>query len=208
MRGLPSMCSWLIENGCDINRSSAFGTPLHCALLGFSAYRYSVSGLGDGSYLYLNDFASEDVVDLMLEAGAEINCYYESGPERLSTLFITLLYGNADIVMRLLDDGGILDDRCLDLLESHLEDGDICDIVNHAKEHNVEPDRCVSLLKLTLKAGQIVRERPHYIILCTEETSAVFSISWIKVRIPARQHDGLAPGCSGRECPSFEGSSR
>lgn len=149
MLGFGSMCSWLIESGCDINRSSAFGTPLHCALLGHRAFRKYVPEVSE----VLVEIAYEDVVDLFLDAGAEINCYYESGPDKLSTLFIALSNGNPDIVMRLLDEGGILDDRCLNVLESHLENGDICDILKYANEHNVEPDRCVRLLELALKAG-------------------------------------------------------
>lgn len=151
MHGNGSMCSWLIESGCDINRSSAFGTPLHCALLGFNAYSNSISKFVEGPPLY--DESSKDVVDILLEAGAEINCYYEWGPDKLSTLFVALLTGTRDIVLRLLDEGGVLDDRCLDMLESHVEDEEICDIVKHANEHNVEPDRCVRLLELALKAG-------------------------------------------------------
>ena len=153
MHGFGSMCSWLIESGCDINRSSAFGTPLHCALLGADACKYSVLAFGERSFFFQDECGSEDVVDLLLKAGAEINCYYKSGPNKLSTLFIALSIGTPDIVMRLLDEGGILDDRCLDALESHLEDGGICAIVNHANEHNVQPDRCVRLLELALKAG-------------------------------------------------------
>ena len=152
MLGFGSMCSWLIDSGCDINRSSAFGTPLHCALSGVFAYRYSFSPFEEDSYLVV-DYPFGDVVDPLLKAGAEINCYYESGPDKLSTLFISFVHGNRDIVMRLLDEGGILDDRCLDLLEDNLEDGEICDIVNHANEDNVEPGRYVRLLELALKAG-------------------------------------------------------
>ena len=34
MNGLLEVCRWLVENRCDMNRRTALGTPLHCALLG------------------------------------------------------------------------------------------------------------------------------------------------------------------------------
>ena len=155
MLGWGKMCSWLIESGCDINRSSAFGTPLHCALMGWEAYTLFFSGPPLESELFslfLLDKAREDLVVSLLESGADLNYFYETAFEKLSTLAIALKYGSSQLVMRLLDEGGILDDRCLDMLENHLEDDDTCDILNHASKHNVKPDRSGRFLQLAIKA--------------------------------------------------------
>ena len=151
MCGFGKMCSWLIESGCDVNRSSAFGTPLHCALMGWNNYiLHSYDPNFEEDLFFLEDDAYNDLVILLLGAGADPKCL--CGPRKLSTLLIALRYGSSSIVMRLLDEGGILDDQCLNMLESHLDDQDICDVINHASKHNVEPDRWGRLLQLAIKA--------------------------------------------------------
>lgn len=96
------------------------------------------------------------IIHLLLETRADPNCHYECGPEKLSTLYIALLFGNPKLVMRLLDEGGILDDRCLDALETDLENEDICDIIEYASEYHVEPETRGRLLQLAVEA-----ERPN-----------------------------------------------
>lgn len=156
MGGSGKMCSWLIKSGCDVNRSSAFGTPLHCALMGWDTYRWSFSEPALQRPSLLIDDGCNDLVHLLLEAGADPNCYYECGSEKLSTMYIALLISNSELVMRLLDEGGILDDRCLDALETEVENEDICDIIDYASEYHVEPETRGRLLQLAVKA-----ERPN-----------------------------------------------
>ena len=151
MCGFSKMCSWLIESGCDVNRSSPFGTPLHCALLRWDAYRWHLHDPNfEARQDFLEDYAYDDLAILLLGAGADPKCLW--GPKKLSTLLIALRYGSSSIVMRLLDEGGILDDECLNMLESHLDDQDVCDVINHASKHNVEPDRWRRLLQLAIRA--------------------------------------------------------
>ena len=162
MLGLKRMCSWLIGNGCDVNRNTEFGTPLHCALLGWHAF-----GTEDFTEFLpeLMEDVREDVFDLLLEAGADPNSYYDLGTKKLSTLFIALSSDTPDFVMRLLEKGGVLDDCCLDELESRLESEDMCksvndpldfehihNIVERLDSHNVQPDHYGRLLQLALKA--------------------------------------------------------
>ena len=149
MLGLKRMCSWLIGNGCDVNRNTEFGTPLHCALVGWHAF-----GTSDFTrfLLELLENVDEDVFDLLLEAGADPNYYYDSGNKKTSILFIALSSDTPYLFMRLLEKGGVLDDCCLDVLESRLESEDIRKTLDHISDHNVQPDHCGRLLQLLFKA--------------------------------------------------------
>ena len=162
MLGLKRMCSWLIGSGCDVNRNTEFGTPLHCALLG--CYAVDTGDITEMRLAFM-ETVSDDVFDLLLEAGADPNSYHDSGTKKLSTIFIALSIGNGDLVMRLLDRGGVLDNRCLDLLESDLRPEDPDEranevlnfednrkIIERLNGHNIHPDHYGRLLQLALKA--------------------------------------------------------
>ena len=154
MCSYSKMCSWLLDSGCDVNRSSAFGTPLHCALIGLDNYGYHFQKKPTSmlSLCVLENDANDDLVILLLGAGADLDLKCAWGPKKLSTLLIALLFSNSKIVMRLLDEGGVFDDQCLDMLERHLDNEEICDIINHATKQNVEPNRCGRLLQLAVEA--------------------------------------------------------
>ncbi len=152
MLGLPEVCSWLIESGCDINRNTAFGTPLHCALLGWDAtaleHRDDILDAG----ILQDAFINKDVIDILLEARADVNSYLHRGTDKLSTLYIALRIGNSKEVVRLLEKGGVFDSRCLDMLESHLESENICEVLESARTDNVPPEHRGRLLQLALRA--------------------------------------------------------
>ena len=150
MLGLVKVCSWLIRSGCDVNRKTSFGTPLHCAIFNTAALYWSLA-----SHLEKRKglTASDEAVDLLLlEAGADPNCYHSAGRDEFSPLFAALTMGHWDLAERLLDKGGTLDSNCLDLLENHEESDDIYKIVEHTNKHNLSQENNSRLLELALRA--------------------------------------------------------
>ena len=161
MYDLAEVCSWLIKSGCDVNRNTKFGTPLHFAQFGYSTFEYFKKDISSrvGLKSKLNRTS-----DLLLDVGADPNCHYIVGNEELSPLFIALSSKCWDFVIRLLDKGGVLDDRCLDTLERSLEnqsidepveigleDKGIYNIIERLNSHNVQPDHHERLLQLALR---------------------------------------------------------
>lgn len=152
MLGLAKMCSWLIRDGCDVNRKTSLGTPLHCAIFGIS----TLDGIFGTSPEDLKNFAaSDDTVDILLEAGADPNCYFSARREKHSPLFAALTWKYWDLAERLLDKGGTLDSSCLGLLENlenHLESNNIYEVVEHTTNHNSSQENHNRLLLLALRA--------------------------------------------------------
>lgn len=150
MYHLAKLCSWLIKSGCDINKNTYFGTPLHCALLGSDTVWARFS---DNPAACVDpDGPPDETVDLLLEAGATPNCYYNAGTRKMSPLFIALYNGKCNLALRLLDRGGILDQYCLDELEDELDPEMICKIVEHTTDQNLQPENRSRLLQLAVRA--------------------------------------------------------
>lgn len=163
MINLAEVCSWLIRSGCDVNRNTRCGTPLHFAQLGSRIFDLSTHG---NLMVSLNHLKENRTSDLLLDVGADPNCHYIVGNEKLSPLFVALSGGCWDFVIRLLDKGGVLDDRCLDVVdfksrlgnrsidelgESDLDPKGIYKIVERLNSHNVEPAHHERLLQLVLR---------------------------------------------------------
>lgn len=156
MLGLKEVCSWLIRSGCDVNRNTNFGTPLHCALLGRQAFIGRIQNRRT-SFFKISIKIRIDIVDLLLESGADSNCCYDAGIEKLSPLFMALSTralstSNLEVAMRLLDKGGILDSRCLDVLETSTEPDDIRRIVESTTDQNLPEENHSRLIQLALRA--------------------------------------------------------
>lgn len=152
MYDLAIMCNWLLRNGCDVNRNTNFGTPLHFALLGWKALcpEYGERSRRPGDAMF-SDTVS-DTVDLLLESGADPNCYYDSIYPKRSPLSMALRFGKWNLAVKLLDRGGILDSDCLHVLETHSQSEDICKLVEHTSDHNVLQENRSRLLQLALRA--------------------------------------------------------
>ena len=157
MLDLAEVCSWLIRSGCDVNRNTKFGTPLHFAQFGYDTFR-----VWENRNLMENLVLDEEnrTSDLLLDVGADPNCHYIVGNEKLSPLFVALSGGCWDFVIRLLDKGGVLDDRCLDVVElesrhkpgeSDLDPKDIYKMIERLNSHNVQPAHHERLLQLVLR---------------------------------------------------------
>ena len=156
MHGLTKPCDWLIESGCDVNRNTTFGTPLHCALMGVRAMEGSWvdplknTRLRPNETMY-NDSANE-IVDLLLEAGADSNCSYNAVTGKLSPLFVSLSMCTWNLAIRLLEKGGIVDSSCLNLLENHPRSEEVCRFIEHASNYNVLQENHSRLLLLALES--------------------------------------------------------
>lgn len=149
---LAEVCTWLTESGCDVNRNSAVGTPLQCALFDWNYLFTTPLDSGTFSVFSRHERITMPVFNSLLDAGANPNCWFDFGTEKVSFVRTALLYGNPGLVMRLLDMGVILDSRCLDVLERHLESEDCCKVLNSTRAHNVWPQDCGRLVQLALKA--------------------------------------------------------
>ena len=122
MFGLPQLCNWLVENGCDINQRSAFGTPLHCAQLSGRALSYKEMEVYD------NKPKEElDTIELLLNAGADPNVTYHCDIGDLSPLFLAAHDHDEVTTQRLLKKGAIVDDRFVDLAFKHANDSQVWD---------------------------------------------------------------------------------
>lgn len=154
--GLPKVCGWLIRSGCDVNRNTSFGTPLHFALLGWNALTRRSQSLPNYSrsvqQIDMFGDTSNDTIDLLLESGADPNCYHNTGTGKLSPLFVALCMGRWNLAVRLLDWGGVLDSSCLDELENHPHFENICKLIEHTSDHNVLQGNYSRLLELALRA--------------------------------------------------------
>ena len=153
MLSFDRVCSWRIESGCDVNRDSAFGTPLHCALMGSAAF----DNTNPGSIHLAHVDSAYNIADLLIEAGADTNCYYEFGTQRFSFLYIALSASYHKRVIQLLDNGELLDRHCLDklkyLVDEDIDHEEICGIINRTSLINVQPVHYGLLLQITARAN-------------------------------------------------------
>ena len=151
----PEICSWLIGSGCDVNRNTEFGTPLHFAILRWSAFH----GLFESPLEFLRQRSiypfgddGDEVVSLLLDSGADPNCYYNAGTGQLSPLHMALSSGYWNLAIKLMDKGGRIDDKCLELLENHSRCEDVCRLIQHADDHSVVQGNRNRLFQLALRA--------------------------------------------------------
>ena len=118
MYSLSEVCKWLIENGCDVNRRSAFGTPLHCAQLSHIAVWGCFNDVM-GALSREKGVKQLETMDILLNAGADTNINYHSTSSELSLLFLAIQHDDPVTVQRLLQKGATVDDRLVNLLIEH-----------------------------------------------------------------------------------------
>ena len=149
------ICSWLIESGCDVNRNTKFGTPLHFAILRqgalFGKYEDPLTRISIRAADVFFEY-HDKTIDLLLESGADPNCDFSAWHRQLSPLFLTLSLGQWNQAMRLLDKGGRLDNACLEILENHSRCEDVSKLMEHAGNHNVVQENRERLFHLALRA--------------------------------------------------------
>ena len=116
MLALPEVCTWLIERGCDVNRSTLLGTPLHCGLLRgptiFSAF--------SEKYHYSQSPQGQSIISVLLDAGADPNSPFSVSTGTWSPIAVSLYSGDSVSAIRILEKGGRLDELCFIFLEDNI----------------------------------------------------------------------------------------
>ncbi|KAL8852066.1 MAG: hypothetical protein Q9221_002996 [Calogaya cf. arnoldii] len=172
MLALPELCRSLIDSvGCDLNRNSAFGTPLHCSLLGMESLTYLEQHWNESWLSSLQTFREswlsslqalwkyeeqDRVIEVLLGAGADPNRDHMGVPP----LLLSLHLWDFPSATLLIDNGARLDEHCLGQLERVLEDvvqeggtpdEDFQRIISHVQSQTVEAKDPSQLLKMTMK---------------------------------------------------------
>lgn len=123
MLALPSICDWLVNNGCQINQQSGFGNPLHCALLGPAAIRPAQIGGHIDRYSVYDPFSHiyegmmESTVEIILGAGADVNYPYSTRCLPISPLFIAVCQKYWTTSAILLEKGARMDKKTVNQLK-------------------------------------------------------------------------------------------
>ncbi|KAL8760737.1 MAG: hypothetical protein Q9184_003095 [Pyrenodesmia sp. 2 TL-2023] len=157
MLAFPEICTWLIDGRCDVNRSTVFGTPLHCALMGPVALDAPRGDLT--SFVGPPDNPDRrSVINILLEAGADPNRYFKTPDGTYSPLFLSLHFFSELSTIRLLGNGAMLDEKCLDLMEEYCHDASehrcMASIMVHVEKENVQWEHQPRVLLLRHAADQ------------------------------------------------------
>ena len=155
MQNLPKICRWLIENGCDVNRKTVLGTPLHCALL--SGETFNVPFWKDETNCFSSmDFEPHETVSVLLKAGADPNVCLEVPSGTYPPLFLASLFDGRELTLDLLEKGAQVNDRVVDLRMERFKD-----------------DRCEDIDDEACKFLQYVFEHGRYLMLRDETRARV-----------------------------------
>jgi len=157
MLALPHLCDWLLQKGCDVNQSSAFGRPLHCAVLG----KCASFGCTDDP-LGMRDFDSvrpadlvKDIVTLFIGAGADVHCSFsiQGSSSHYSLVQIGLLTSSNDVVRLLLKAGAIFDRSCIEWVNDNMmiAGNRILDLLEEVEEKNLQQKDLGNFLRLRLE---------------------------------------------------------
>lgn len=156
MLALSECCEWLLQKGCCINQSSAFGTPLECALLGDAA------------------LAGHDLIRMPVEPPSA-----ELGESRLATVKL-LISSGADVHRNSLGQPSpmlialYMNDRvsCIELLrKGALIDSDTAKEISKGRYHelareiwegidtsSLRPEDCAVLLEAALRSERFSKD--------------------------------------------------
>ncbi|KAL8896941.1 MAG: hypothetical protein Q9192_002818 [Flavoplaca navasiana] len=152
---LPEICTWLIDNGCEVDRSSRYGTPFHCALLRWDALCSFDRGMRYSKPVSAHPNAQK-ITSILMEAGATLH-HYKTSKGTYSPLFLSLYHSNEPLAISLLKDGATADDQCLKLLEATLSTPEVKlvgGVIDHITSQNVHEKDIPELLRLQIAAGR------------------------------------------------------
>ncbi|KAL8978025.1 MAG: hypothetical protein Q9205_006297 [Flavoplaca limonia] len=152
---LPEICTWLIDNGCEVDRSSRYGTPFHCALLGLDALISFDQGMRYSKPVSAYPHAQK-ITSILMEAGATLH-HYKTSKGTYSPLFLSLYHSNEALTISLLKEGATVDDQCLKLLEATLSTPEVQlvgGVIDHITSQNVHEKDMPELLRLQIAAGR------------------------------------------------------
>ncbi|KAL9025441.1 MAG: hypothetical protein Q9196_005738 [Gyalolechia fulgens] len=142
MLGLPELCIWLLERGCDVNRDTIIGSPLRCHLVP-PEFRLQIAG-----------FRYQPVTTILLEAGADANYNFDRLP--VSLLYSCIDNNNWESATELLKKGAKLDKHSLARLENKVKlsvGTGLRSTIEHIRTENVEDKHRPRVLNLLVKAS-------------------------------------------------------
>ena len=119
MLALPEACEWLLQEGCFVNQSSRFGTPLECALVGLSTLDED-----DLDLFHMPTPSAElgvsrqSTVKLIIDRGADI----QKSCRHASPMYISLGMSDKTSCAELLLNGATIDDELDELLFDNYDD--------------------------------------------------------------------------------------
>jgi ankyrin repeat protein len=157
MLALPHLCDWLLQKGCDVNQSSAFGRPLHCAVLG----KCAPFGCADDPLewgVFDSPWSADlvkNTVTLFIGAGADVHCSFSihGSSSHYSLVKIGLLMSCYGVVRLLLKAGAIFDRSCIDYINNTIDctEDEILDLLEEVEEKNLQEEDLGDFLRLRLK---------------------------------------------------------
>ena len=83
---MPALCTWLLDEKCDVNQKSPCGTPLQCTIFGVLALDGQLIEMRLKFFGVRPEKSSIATLKILLERGADPNCYYDDGQAKQSLL--------------------------------------------------------------------------------------------------------------------------
>lgn len=107
---IPELCTWLIHEGCEVNQRSPCGTPLQCTIFGTEALTVGKVKMSQVLDYFKEDEDINSTLIILLESGADPNCYYDNGETKLSLLGLAAQLKWARGCLELLRHGAVVDE--------------------------------------------------------------------------------------------------
>ncbi len=113
--GIPELCTWLLDERCEVNQRSLCGSPLQCTIFGYLAlagelYDTDVTfEIMEGS-IGVESKGLIPTLKILLESGADPNCYYDNGKAKLSLLGVAAYLQWKWACLELLRCGAVVDE--------------------------------------------------------------------------------------------------
>ena len=151
MLALPESCEWLLQMGCSIDQSSAYGTPLECALIG----EIVMSG-GMPQRTPLAEVSRRSTVNLIIDRGADLQ---KTCISRNSLMYLAFRTGDEVLCTELLRKGMTIDDKAAALIAEYGLDGLAYEILECVREDNIRPEDHATLLEAALRSDEFPDNR-------------------------------------------------
>jgi ankyrin repeat protein len=128
---LHDVCSWLIEEGADVNRISSLGAPLDCALLKMAAL-WELDEID--CHEYMDEYHDSSlprmqiarstviIVQKLIQAGARVDRTTNPNfPARPLKMALITDSHNAELISHILEGGALVDEDVLTVVEEYLD---------------------------------------------------------------------------------------
>ena len=109
---IPELCTWLLDEGCEVNQGSPCGTPLRCTILGIIALTIGKARISQMSVPAFGPEFEDRKATLitLLESGADPNCYCDDGERNVSLLSVAAYFRWKYSCLELLRRGAVVDE--------------------------------------------------------------------------------------------------